>query len=144
IVLLSRPALWFHTDKVIEPRLRAWNGEVDEVARADRPRPALEARERQVLWRAGVGLVGIAAPYVALPTTPACQPLINLEAEGTARLQPLYAALLAGFFLLFVSAGIAYGSAAGTVKSYKDVTDMMQDGIRTIAPYIVFVFFAAH
>ncbi|RZA22924.1 MAG: AbgT family transporter, partial [Proteobacteria bacterium] len=39
---------------------------------------------------------------------------------------------------------IAYGSATGSIKSYRDVTEMMQDGIRAIAPYIVFVFFAAH
>ena len=38
----------------------------------------------------------------------------------------------------------AFGTAAGTIRSDKDVTDMMREGIRAIAPYIVFVFFAAH
>ncbi len=144
IVILYTPAIWFITDKVIEPRLGAWNGEVDEETRAELARSALEPGERKGLRRAGLALLAIIGLYVALSTIPGYTPLINQEAEGTARLQPLYAALIAGFFLLFVSAGIAYGSAAGTVKSYKDVTDMMQEGIRTIAPYIVFVFFAAH
>jgi aminobenzoyl-glutamate transport protein len=32
----------------------------------------------------------------------------------------------------------------GSVKSYRDVLPMMIEGIRTLAPYIAFVFFAAH
>ena len=144
IVVLYIPVIWYVTDKVIEPRLGTWNGEVDEATRAELARSALEPAERKGLRRAGLVFLAIIAAYVALTMIPGYTPLINQDAEGTARLQPLYAALIAGFFLLFVSAGIAYGSAAGTVRSSKDVTDMMQEGIRSIAPYIVFVFFAAH
>ena len=144
IVILYTPVIWFITDKVIEPRLGKWNGEVDEVTRAELAKSALESGERKGLRRAGWVALAIVALYVALTLTPGYGPLYNPEGEGTARYQPLFGALIAGFFLLFVSSGIAFGSAAGTVKSYKDVTAMMQDGIRAIAPYIVFVFFAAH
>ena len=51
---------------------------------------------------------------------------------------------MAGFFLVFLTSGIAFGSAVGTVRSARDVIDMMEGGIRSIAPYLVFVFFAAH
>lgn len=47
-------------------------------------------------------------------------------------------------FRLFVTCGIAYGAEAGTVKSDRDVAQMMRDDISAIAPYVVFVFFAAH
>ncbi len=144
IVVLYIPVIWFITDKVIEPRLGAWTGEVDEDTRAELARTALDPAERRGLRRAGVVALVIVGLFVALATLPGYTPLINQAATGTARLQPLYGALIAGFFVLFVSAGIAYGTATGTVKSSKDVTDMMQQGIRTIAPYIVFVFFAAH
>jgi len=144
IVVLYTPAIWFITDKVIEPRLGRWNGEVDEETRAELARSALEPGERRGLRRAGLAALAVVGLFVALSTIPGYTPLIDQTAEGTARLQPLYAALIAGFFLLFVSTGIVFGTAAGTIKSYKDVTDMMQEGIRTIAPYIVFVFFAAH
>jgi aminobenzoyl-glutamate transport protein len=45
---------------------------------------------------------------------------------------------------LFLGTGIAFGRAAGTVKTPDDVMAMMQHGVRTMAPYLVFVFFAAH
>jgi aminobenzoyl-glutamate transport protein len=144
IVLLYTPVIWWITDKVIEPRLGPWNGEVDEETRAELGRTALEPGERRGLRRAGLAALAIVAFYAALTLVPGYAPLLNPDGEGTARFQPLFAALIAGFFLLFVSAGIAFGSAAGTVRSYRDVTTMMTDGIRAIAPYIVFVFFAAH
>jgi len=144
IVILFTPAVWFITDKVVEPRLGKWGGEVDDETRAELERQELDPAERSGLRRAGLAALAVVGLYLFLTLTPGYTPLINQAAEGTARLQPLYSALIAGFFLLFVGCGIAYGSATGSVKSYRDVTQMMQDGIRAIAPYIVFVFFAAH
>jgi len=46
--------------------------------------------------------------------------------------------------LLFLSTGWAYGAAAGTIACHRDVAGMMADGMRSIAPYLVIVFFAAH
>jgi aminobenzoyl-glutamate transport protein len=86
----------------------------------------------------------IVALFTALTLLPDYRPFINREATGTAQLQPFYSALIAGFFLLFVSTGAAFGSATGSVRSASDVTRMMQEGVKALAPYIVFVFFAAH
>lgn len=144
IVILFTPAVWFITDKVIEPRLGKWNGEADEETKKELARSELTPEERKGLGRAGLAALGIVGLYLVLTLTPGYTPLINEKAEGTAQLQPLYAALIAGFFLLFVTAGIAFGTATGTVKGSSDVTNMMREGIKTIAPYIVFVFFAAH
>ena len=144
IVVLFTPAIWFITDEVVEPRLGPWGGEADDEMKAELARSEVTADERRGLRRAGLAAVVIAALYAFLTLTPGYSPLIDAKAEGTAQLQPFYAALIAGFFLLFVSAGIAFGSATGTVKSYRDVTRMMQEGIMALAPYIVFVVFAAH
>ncbi len=144
IVILFTPAVWFITDKVIEPRLGKWDGEADEETKAELARSELTQAERKGLRRAGLAALAVVGLYVALTMTPGYTPLINEKASGTAQLQPLYAALIAGFFLLFVSCGIAFGTATGTVKGSSDVTNMMREGIKTIAPYIVFVFFAAH
>ena len=46
--------------------------------------------------------------------------------------------------LLFLTSGIAFGVGAGTVRTTQDVIEKMIDGVRVMAPYIVFVFFAAH
>lgn len=142
--LIFAPVIWFMTDKVIEPRLGQWNGELDDAAKSELARTVLEPNERRGLRRAGLAALAIIGLYVALTQVPGFSPLIDPEGEGAAFYQPLFGALIAGFFLLFLTSGIAFGSAVGTVKNARDVIEMMEAGIRSIAPYIVFVFFAAH
>jgi len=144
IVVVFVPAIWFITDRVVEPRLGRWGGEADEDMQAELARSEVTAKERRGLRYAGLAALAIVGLFAVLTLIPGYSPLFDTTAEGAARLQPFYAALIAGFFLLFVSCGISFGVGAGTIKKSSDVTHMMQDGIRTIAPYIVFVFFAAH
>ena len=144
IVILFTPIIWFVTDRIVEPRLGTWNGVVDAELRADLDKAELTADERKGLRRAGLVALLIVAAFAALALWPGYTPFINEEAEGTARLQPLYASLIAGFFMLFLFTGTAFGRAAGAIKSAADVMEMMQHGVRTMAPYLVFVFFAAH
>jgi aminobenzoyl-glutamate transport protein len=144
IVVLFTPIIWYVTDRIVEPRLGQWAGVVDDELRADLEKTEVTADERRGLRHAGVAALLIVAAFAALALAPGYTPFINQEAEGTARLQPLYASLIAGFFLLFLGTGIAFGRAAGTVKTPDDVMAMMQHGVRTMAPYLVFVFFAAH
>ncbi|VXC77018.1 AbgT family transporter [Sphingomonas sp. AX6] len=144
IVVIFTPAIWFITDKVVEPRLGKWGGEADADMKAELERSEVTPQEKRGLRWAGLAALAIVGLYAALTMIPGYSPLIDAEAEGTAQLQPFYGALIAGFFLLFVSCGIAFGVAAGTIKKSDDVTAMMREGIVTLAPYIVFVFFAAH
>ena len=144
IVILFTPAVWFITDKVVEPRLGRWDTEPDEEMKGELGRTEVTDAERRGLRRAGLAALVVVATFAALALTPGYAPLINEKASGTAQLQPFYSSLIAGFFLLFVSTGIAFGTATGSVKGYADVTRMMQEGIKALAPYIVFVFFAAH
>src|SRR5690606_430239 len=99
IVVPSTPAIWWITDKAIEPRLGTWSGEGDEETRAELGRTALEPGERRGLRRAGLAALAIVAAYFALTMIPGYAPLLNPEGEGTGRYQPLFAALIAGFFL---------------------------------------------
>ena len=144
IVIVFTPAVWFITDKVVEPRLGKWGGGADAEIEAELARSEVTADERRGLRRAGLAALAVIALYLVLTLAPGYTPLINEKAEGTAQLQPFYGALIAGFFLMFVSCGIAFGTATGSVKSADDVTRMMREGIASLAPYIVFVFFAAH
>lgn len=144
IVVIFTPAIWFITDKVVEPRLGKWGGEADADMKAELARSEVTPQEKRGLRWAGLAALAIVGLYAALTMIPGYSPLIDGEAEGTAQLQPFYGALIAAFFLLFVSCGIAFGVAAGTIKKSDDVTAMMREGIVTLAPYIVFVFFAAH
>ncbi len=137
IGLVFTPIAWFVTDKVVEPRLGAWRGATEKAA-------ALTPGQRTGLAHAGLAALLIVAAMAALALWPGYTPLIDEAAEGPARLAPFFRALIAAFFLLFLATGWAYGRAAGTINSHRDVVQMMNEGLRTIAPYLVIVFFAAH
>lgn len=144
IVILFTPIVWFITDKVVEPRLGPWGGVVDAELQADLDKADITPDERKGLRHAGLVALVVVAAFAALALWPGYTPFIDEEAAGTARLQPLYASLIAGFFVLFLATGAVFGRAVGAIKSPGDVVDMMQHGVRTMAPYLVFVFFAAH
>ena len=144
IVVLFTPVVWYVTDRIIEPRLGTWNGIVDAELRADLDKSEVTPDERRGLRRAGLVALAMVAGFAALALWPGYTPLINEEASGTAQLQPLYGSLIAFFFLLFLLTGATFGRAVGSVKGAAEVMAMMQHGVRTMAPYLVFVFFAAH
>lgn len=144
IVFIFTPIIWYITDRIIEPRLGTWGGQPDEELQAELAKSEVTAAERRGLRHAGVAALLMVAAFAALALAPGYTPLIDESAEGPASLQPFYAGLVAGFFLLFLVTGTAYGRAAGTVAGAKDVIGMMQEGVKMLAPYLVFVFFAAH
>lgn len=141
--LVLVPIVWFVCDRIVEPRLahRAVDGQDAALAA---PIATATEGQRRGLRRAGFAALTIVALFAALTLIPSYSPLIDDTAEGAARLSPFYTALIAGFFLLFLACGWAYGAAAGTIRSHRDVVRMMGEGIRDLAPYVVIVFFAAH
>jgi aminobenzoyl-glutamate transport protein len=144
IVVVFTPIIWFVTDRVIEPRLGRWGGDIDDELRAELAKSAVTAQEKKGLAWAGVAALLVVALFAALAFWPGYTPLIDESREGASALEPFYRALIAGFFLLFLVCGIAFGIAVGVVRTSKDVIDRMIDGILTMAPYIVFALFAAH
>jgi aminobenzoyl-glutamate transport protein len=144
IVVLFTPIIWFVTDVIVEPRLGKWGGTQDDEIKAELAKSELTAAEKRGLAGAGWVALAVVALFAALSLTPGYTPLIDETKQGPAQLQPFYSALIAGFGLLFLATGVAFGFAAGTLKSDKDVIEMMVAGIKTLAPYIVFAFFAAH
>jgi aminobenzoyl-glutamate transport protein len=144
IVVVFTPIIWFITDRVLEPRLGVWGSEPDDELKAELAKSEVTQDERRGLRYAGIAAVFVIAAFAALSLWPGYSPLIDETKTGPAQLQPFYTGLVAGFFLLFLLAGIAFGKGAGSVKDSKDVIAMMQEGVRMLAPYLVFVFFAAH
>jgi aminobenzoyl-glutamate transport protein len=144
IVVLFTPIIWYITDRIVEPRLGKWGSEPDDELKAELAKSEITPLERRGLRWAGLAALALVILFAALTQIPGYTPLIDETQAGTAQLQPFYAGLVAGFFLLFLLCGIAFGAGTGSVKTSKDVFDMMAEGIRTMAPYVVFVFFAAH
>ena len=137
------PVIWFVTDKVIEPRLGKYVPGVDvasELAHAD-AEVSVE-QKRGLVW-AGIASLVVAVGWTLMTVLPGA-PLMIEGDELVLQLSPLFKSLVAAFFLLFLAAGWAYGAAAGTVKTHRDVVKMMSDAMADLAYYLVLAFVAAH
>jgi aminobenzoyl-glutamate transport protein len=144
IVFVFTPIAWFLTDRVVEPRLGRWGGQADDALKAELAKSAVTPEEKRGLKFAGLAALAVIALFAALSLTPGYTPLIDETKSGPAQLTPFYGALIAGFMLLFLASGVAFGVGTGAVKSERDVVAMMAEGVRSVAPYVVFAFFAAH
>ncbi|MDP3404110.1 MAG: AbgT family transporter [Brevundimonas sp.] len=144
IGVLFTPIAWFVTDRIIEPRLGRWSGQMPEgMDEADSLGEMSPLQRRGLMW-AGVVALGVISLFAALVLWPGGGPLIDTAAEGPRRLAPFYGALVAGFMILFLGCGWAFGAVSGTIPSHRTLVRMMGEGMRDVAPYIVLAFFAAH
>ena len=160
------PIIWYITDRVIEPRMGPYGegglqsssaGDIevadtsadatedsDTIASdIDDPDTHTDEAERRGLKRAGLAILGVVAIWVFLCIGPGT-PLIDESAPPESRLNPLFQSLVAGFCVIFLAAGWAYGAAAGTVKNHRDLIAMMRGAMGDMAYYLVLSFAAAH
>jgi aminobenzoyl-glutamate transport protein len=138
--LLIMVAGWVLTDRVIEPRLAGVRVDADTENL-----PKLEAvthAERKGLF---IGLAAMTAGLVvlALVSVPAGSPMRAPDGQLTAFTAPLMRSIVPLIFLLFLFPSIAFGWAAGTVRSHRDVVAGMTKSMGTMSYYIVMAFFAA-
>ena len=165
------PVIWFVTDRVIEPRLGPWTGGAvaggsPQEGQEDPSAPLTDGQKRG-LWMAGLALLVVSVVWLILTVdlvhlvTGGAASMYPLNADGipdrplfaesndpsvllAQRLVPFFQSLVAGFMILFVFAGIAYGRAAGTVKDHRDVVSMMSGAMGDMAYYLVLAFFSAY
>jgi aminobenzoyl-glutamate transport protein len=131
---------WFITDRVIEPRLKATPVDGDT---ADMPKlePLTPAEKRGLAAGGGTMLVLLA--LLAAWAYPGWSPLRSPAGELTAFTAPIMRSIVPLIFLLFLLPAVAYGYAAGTVKSLKDIVTGMTKAMSLMGYYIVMAFFAA-
>lgn len=145
MTVVFTPLGWWVTDRIVEPRLAPWTpaapAAVTEEAAEDSE--AVSRRERKGLLWAGIGALVLVGLWTAMTLGPAA-PFVDAEAGPGERMTPFYGSLVAGFFLLFLVCGVAYGAAAGTVKSQGDVVRLTGQAMADMGPYIVLAFVAAH
>ena len=172
MTLVFLPIIWYITDRVIEPRMGTYGGvglpgssdgegdgdgqalptgagDIDESGAdteadaLDDAGTAVDQPERRGLIRAGWAVLGVIAIWVFLCIGPGT-PLIDESAPVEGRFTPLFQSLVAGFCVVFLAAGWAYGTAAGTVRTHRDLIDMMKGAMGDMAYYLVLAFAAAH
>ena len=148
LLVIYLPVIWWVTDRVIEPRLGQWTPSGDyDAAYGDENAP-LTAEERQGLRWAGFAVLGVCLLWVAMTFGPGT-PLLNDEGAPDGQpwyvtATPFFRSLVAGFLVLFLAAGWAYGKAAGTIKNHRDLVDMMAEAMKDMGYYLVLAYAAAH
>lgn len=155
------PVIWFVTDGIIEKRLGKWTG--GAVAGSDDadddPDAPLTAGQKKGLAHAGLAVLAVVflwlfltvdmvelVSFGALSIWGGNPPLLNPDPalEVTQQLIPFFTSLVAGFLILFLAAGVAYGMAAGTIKTHRDTVEMMAGGMKDMGYYLVLAFAAAY
>lgn len=137
------PVIWFVTDRIIEPRLGGYTPDGENAAMASDGATALTAAESKGLKSAGLAALGVIGLWVLFTYGPGT-PLIDEAAKPEARMAPFYKSLVGGFFVLFLACAWAYGDAAGSIKSHRDIVAMMTKSMQDLGYYLVLSFAAAH
>ncbi len=133
------------TDKIVEPRLGDYNEENEEEASApkedDKNINQVTASERRGLRFTLVALIAIVI-FLLAGIIPANGYLREIG-TGSIIYSPMLRGIVAIIFVVATILSIAYGVGAGTIKSEKEAIKGMVNSMRTMAAYVVLVFFAA-
>jgi len=148
LMFLYLPIIWYVTDRIIEPRLGVWRPDEDQARDYGEEAADLTDAQRKGLRRAGLAIVGVCIAWTIMTLGPGTPLLLDDPGtEGLAWYQkanPFFRSLVAAFMILFLLAGWAYGKAAGTIKTQKDLVDMMTESMKDMGYYLVLAFAAAH
>jgi len=127
----------FVTDKIVEPRLGKYTGTVSEQEQSF---DKLSKKEKKGLLYAGLALL-----LIVIITLIGIIPENGFfrGADGGILSSPLIKGVVA---MLFISAGLCgavYGLSTGVFKNDADIMNGMAKSMKTLATYLVLVFFAA-
>jgi len=125
----------FVTEKIVAPRLGEYKGKEkpEEIKKLDK-------NEKRGLRWAGITMLVLIA--LTLWGTLPENGILRIAGEGILK-SPLIKGVIAFLFVFSAAAGIAYGIGSKKFTSDNDVVDGMSTAIKTLAAYIVLVFFAA-
>lgn len=132
---------WIVAERIVAPRLPAWEG---GVAPTPENNGGLGEAERRGLRAAAIAALVVAAVVAGLMLFPGYSPLYDHASDADVPLRPFFGSLVGILFMLMLSAGWAYGRAAGTVTGHRHVIAMMATGLTPMLPYLVLIFFASH
>ncbi|WP_425408966.1 AbgT family transporter [Hyphococcus sp.] len=161
MTFIYMPVIWFVTDMIVERRLGPWTG--GAVAGSDDadddPNAPLTDGQKKGLRRAGYAVLVVMAIWLVMAVDlVALIPFTDISMYGgdvplydetpgllpAQAMVPFFQSLVAGFMILFIFTGVAYGQAAGTITNHRDIVEMMAAAMRDMGYYLVLAFFAAY
>jgi aminobenzoyl-glutamate transport protein len=132
--IVAIAATWV-TERFVEPRLGKYNGNV-------KPEPIeqLSKRERQALW----AVIGVVLAWIIVLLAGIIPNHGFLRSPDNSILHsPILKGFIAFLFIIAATMGIVYGFITRKFKSDADVVKGMVDSFKTLAAFMVLVFFAA-
>jgi len=141
------PVIWYVTDNIIEPRLGPVGDDAlisSSAGEINEPDSEISETQRKGLKHAGYAALGVLGLWFFLAIGPGTPLVDETAALEEARWNPFFQSMVAGFFVLFLATGWAYGAAAGTIHNHRDVVKMMSEAMGDLAYYFVLAFAAAH
>jgi aminobenzoyl-glutamate transport protein len=127
----------FISERIVEPRLGTYQG---NKRGQEQTFEKLSAKEKKGLLMAAFTLLGIVA-LTLIGIIP--ENGFFRGSDGGLLSSPLIRGVVAMLFITAGGMGIAYGFSTGTYKNDSDVINGMADSMKTLATYLVLVFFAA-
>ncbi len=124
------------TEKIVEPRLGPYKNNKKNIETIEK----LGHHEKRGLWFSLITAL-IIVIVILIGIIPSNGFLRS--ADGDILTSPLIKGIVALLFLVAGSMGLAYGFGSGTFKNDSDVVKGMGDAMKTMALYLVLVFFAA-
>lgn len=129
---------YFVTEKIVEPRLGKYQGGAQEdVGEIKELNPA----EKRALLFAFLGL-GVYLALVALCILPQ-DSLFRNPKTGSLIGSPFFKGIIFFVFFFFAIPGTIYGLSIRSIKSTTNIVEAMAGGMKTMAMYLVIIFFAA-
>lgn len=127
---------------IVEPKLGPYDASKADPTILDEGmmQPITDTERNGLRW-AGIALLGVLG-LMALTLVPDWGVLRNAE-TGDRMDSPFFDGFVVWILIFFIAIGYAYGRAAGTMKTDRDVIDAMAAALSSLGLYIVLVFFAA-
>lgn len=141
---------WAVTKWIVEPRFSADDVAAQIAAFQLQEEAADEEKHKHVTRTEIVGMIvafiafaGATAAVVGMIVTPGGALYGTTSPRPGWDLEVWVQAIVPILFVLFFVPGLAYGIAAGTIKSDREMASMMGKTMASMGPYIVLAFFAA-
>ncbi len=133
-VLFLTVLVTFITQRIVEPRLGAYQGEKP----AEEGSGLSAAESRGLMW-AFIALVGVLVGFGFL-TIPEGAPLRNPETGALIGNSPFMNGLIGVIMVLFLMTGAAFGLGAGTMKGLTDIIKAMEKALSSLGSLILLLF----
>ncbi|MDO4683868.1 MAG: AbgT family transporter [Lautropia sp.] len=130
------------TEKIVEPKLGSYNlDDAGDPKALETTMSGLSAIEKKGLLAAGISVL-VFLGLLSLTVLPA-DGILRHPKTGAIAGSPFLQGIVVFIFVFFALSGYVYGKVTGSFRKMTDVVSAMEGAMRSMALYIVLVFFAS-